>query len=162
MNGIKRRSTATLACLFVLVCAAALRTSGSNLAQSDPVNLDVRTSVADDSFDALRQQPVMVSVIRDGEVMKQTEAQLNSNARFSLPPGLYDLRLEGDGMITLVKRGIRVTYGEKTAIIGGPMRAGSGVRTIEYAAAGLSREEIAVRLAKLEAAVTELTKARQK
>ena len=162
MKERKSWSAAILASLFVLICVAALRTSGSTLAQGESINLDVRTSVADDSFDALRQQPVMVTVIKDGEVMKQTEALLNSNARFSLTPGLYDLRLEGDGMITLVKRGIHVTYGEKTAIIGGPMRAGSGVKTIEYATGGLSREEIAARLTKLEAAVAELTKARQK
>ena len=162
MNEKKSLSAAILACLFVLICAIALRTSISALAQEDQITLDVRTSVADDSFDALRQRPVMVSVIRDGEVVKQTEALLNSNARFSLPGGLYDLRLEGDGMITLVKRGIHVTSYEKTSMIGGPMRAGSGVKTIEYATGGLSREEIAARVAKLEAAVAELMKARQK
>jgi hypothetical protein len=38
------------------------------------------------------------------------------------------------------------------------MRAGTGVRTVEYAIGGLSREEIAARLAKLEAAMAELQK----
>ncbi len=95
-------------------------------------------------------------------MVKQKEARINSNATFSLPAGLYDVRLEGDGMQTLVKRGIHIKEGERTEIIGGPMRVGTGVKIIEYAAGGLSREEIAARLAKLEAGLAELQKARQK
>jgi hypothetical protein len=38
------------------------------------------------------------------------------------------------------------------------MRAGAGVRTVKYAIGGLSPEEIAARLAKLEAAMAELQK----
>ncbi|HEY3134654.1 MAG TPA: hypothetical protein VGL29_01270 [Blastocatellia bacterium] len=134
----------------------------SVIAQREAVTLDVRTSVLDASFQALKEIPLMVSVIKDGEVVKQKEARINSNATFSLPAGLYDVRLEGDGMQTLVKRGIHVKEGERTDIIGGPMRVGAGVKIIEYAAGGLSREEIAARLAKLEAGLAELQKARQK
>ena len=148
---------------FVLLILGAVPfTHRSALAQRDAVNLDVRTSVLNASFKALVEIPVMVSVIKDGEVIKQKEARINSSATFSLPAGLYDLRLEGDGMQTLIKRGIHVKEGERTDIIGGPMRAGTGVKIIEYAAGGLSREEIAARLAKLEAGVAELQKARQK
>lgn len=100
----------------------------------------------------------MVSVIKEGAVLKQREVHVNSSASFTLPAGLYDVRLEGDGMQTLVKRGIHVNEAERTNIIGGPMRVGPGVKTIEYATGGLSREEIAARLAKLEAAVAELQK----
>lgn len=103
----------------------------------------------------------MVSVIKDGAVAKQKEVHVNSSASFTLPAGLYDVRLEGDGMQTLVKRGIHVNEGDRTNIIGGPMRVGAGVKTIEYAPGGLSREEVAARLAKLEAAVADLQKARQ-
>ena len=118
--------------------------------------------VLDASFQALKEIPLMVSVIKDGDVVKQKETRINSNATFSLPAGLYDVRLEGDGMQTLVKRGIHIKEGERTEIIGGPMRVGTGVKIIEYAAGGLSREEIAARLAKLEAGLAELQKARQK
>jgi hypothetical protein len=86
--------------------------------------------------------------------------RINSNAHFVLPPGLYDIRLEGDGMRTLVKRGIHVKAGEETPVIGGPMVAGTGVKIVEYATGGLSREEMAARLAKLEAALAELQKSR--
>ena len=103
----------------------------------------------------------MVSVIKDGAVVKQREIQFNSSATFPLPAGLYDVRLEGDGMQTMVKRGIHVNEGERTNIIGGPIRAGTGVKIIEYATGGLSREEVAARLAKLEAVIADLPKPRQ-
>ena len=83
---------------------------------------------------------------------------MNSTARFSLPAGPFDVRLEGDGTETVVKRGIHVQAEEETTVIGGPMRAGTGVRIVEYAIGGLSREEIAARLANLEAAMAELQK----
>lgn len=123
-------------------------------------NLSLRTSVTEDSYQALRQVPVMVSVIRDGQVVKQMEMQLNSNTGFTLPAGLYDVRVEGDGMQTLVKRGIHVMAGDRTDMIAGPVRAGQGVKIVEYAAGGLSREEMAARLQKLEAAMAELMKSR--
>jgi hypothetical protein len=40
---------------------------------------------------------------------------------------------------------------------GKPIRAGQGVRTVEYATGGLSREEIAARLNELSAKVAALT-----
>jgi len=123
-------------------------------------NLSLRTSVAEDSYQALRQVPVMVSAIRDGQVVKQMELQLNANTGFTLPAGLYDVRVEGDGMQTLVKRGIHVMAGDRTDMIAGPMRAGQGVKIVEYATGGLSREEMAARLQKLEAQIAELMKAR--
>ena len=43
----------------------------------------------------------------------------------------------------------------------GMLLVGTGVKIIEYAAGGLSREEIAARLAKLEAAIADLPKPRQ-
>jgi len=136
---------------LLLICATASPNSGLVLAQRDTSSLDVRTSVEEASYQALKERPVMVSV----------EIQFNSNVAFPVPAGLYDVRIEGDGMQTLVKRGIHVNEGERTNMIGGPMRVGTGVKIIEYAAGGLSREEIAARLAKLEAAIADLPKPRQ-
>ena len=144
--------------IAVLVCAASSMNSGLALAQRDAPNLEVRTSVADASYQALKELSVMVSVIRDGEVVKQQEVRFNSSPGFSVPAGLYDVRLEGEGMQTLIKRGIHVNESGRTDIIGGPMRAGTGVKIIEFATGGLSREEIAARLAKLETAVADLQK----
>ncbi len=147
-------------CGLALVCSATLLNFSRVSAQGTTIDLKVRTSVADDSFEALKQRPVMVSVVKDGQVVKQMDALLNSSVSFSVPAGLYDVRLEGDGMQTLVKRGIHVKEGEDTSLIGGPMHKGVGVKVIEYATGGLSREEVAARLAKLETAVSELQKAR--
>ena len=152
---------AAFAMALLLICAFPATNITSAFAQRD-TSLDVRTSVADASYQALKEIPVMVSVIQGGEVVKQKEVRFNSNATFSLAAGLYDVRLEADGAQTMVKRGIHVNEGQRTDIIGGPMRAGTGVKIIEYATGGLSREEVAARLAKLEAGLAELQKARQK
>jgi hypothetical protein len=101
----------------------------------------------------------MVSAIRGGEVVKQQETVLPGSQELSdLPPGLYDVRVEGQGAVTDVKRGVHVFAGQELDV-SFVMHAGTGARTVEYAAAGLSREEVAARLAKLEAAVAELQKA---
>src|SRR2546423_68981 len=139
------------ACGLALVCSAVLLKPGPASAQRGTVNLHVRTSVADDSFEALKQHPVMISVVKDGQVVKQSEAAFNSSTGFSLPAGLYDVRLEGDGMQTLVKRGVHVNEGEATDLIGGPMHAGAGGEVGGYPARGVSRAEGAARLAQLEA-----------
>ncbi len=149
------------AAALVLICWGMLVIPEPAMAQGDEPNLYVATSVVQASYNALSETPIMISVIMNGEMVKQTEAQVNSNTRFTLPAGIYDIRLEGDGMQTLVKRGIQVKAGERSDAIGGPMRVGVGVKTIEYATGGLSREEVAARLAKLETAVAELQKARQ-
>jgi hypothetical protein len=147
--------------IALLVCATASLKSGLALVQKSTAFLDVQTLVEPASYQALIARPVMVSVIKDGAVVKQTELQLNSRTTFLLPTGVYDVRLEGEGIQTLVKRAIHVNEGERTNIIGGPMQVGTGVKTIEYATGGLSQEDFATRLAKLEAAVADLQKARQ-
>lgn len=151
-----------LAFVLLLVLAAGSSKPRLALAQKGSTNLDVRTSLLDASYQALKELPVMVSVISDGAVVHQREVHFNSSATFTLPAGLYDVRLEGDGMQTLVKRGIQVNEGDVTHVVGGPMRVGTGVKTIEFATGGLSREEVAARLAKLETAVADLQKTRSK
>src|SRR5437867_10928495 len=102
----KKLAIVVVSCLFAMTFTVGMRTSGAAFAQGQPT-LDVRTSVADDSYAALKENPIMVSVIRNAEIVKQREVLVNSNAAFALPQGLYDVRLEGDGMQTLVKRGFR-------------------------------------------------------
>lgn len=76
----------------------------------------------------------------------------NTQGLYELPPGLYDVRAEGQGAVTEVKRGVHVFAGQDLNV-NFVMHAGTGLRTVEYATGGLSREEVAARLAKLEAAV---------
>ncbi|HLG13459.1 MAG TPA: hypothetical protein VJH03_02895 [Blastocatellia bacterium] len=103
----------------------------------------------------------MISVLRDGAVVKQQEVEVSGlPPNFTLPVGVYDVRVEGDAIVTVVKRGVHVTAKDSTKVIA-PMRPGQGVRTIEYATGGLAREEVAARLAKLEAAVAHMQKAQQ-
>ena len=157
-----RNKAAVTTIAFVSLLAMATASSKPALAERESTNLDVRTSVFDASYQALKELPAMVSVINDGAVVKQREVHFNSSATFALSAGVYDVRMEGDGMQTLVKRGIHVNEGDVTHVVGGPMRAGTGVKTIEFATGGLPREEVAARLAKLETAVADLQKTRSK
>jgi hypothetical protein len=107
---------------------------------------------------ALQGRPVMVSAIRDGQVVAQQETPFNQDRGISpLQPGLYDIRAEGDGMVTEVKRGVHV-FPSRQLELYFEMHTGKGVHIVEYATGGLSREEVAARLTKLEAAVAQLQK----
>lgn len=143
----------TIRNISTLVLGASLALPVTAVAQK---NLNIRVGLAQASYEALRETPVMVSVIKDGTVFRQQESPINSTVSFTVPVGLYDVRLEGAGMETLVKRGIHVIAGETAQVVGGPMQAGAGVRIVEYATGGLAREEVAARLAKLDGEVAHL------
>jgi hypothetical protein len=76
----------------------------------------------------------------------------------NIPPGQYDIRVEGDGFQTVVKKGIQIVASGRYQTVIVDMRGGEGTRVIEYASGGLSRDEIATRLKKLEEAVADLQK----
>jgi hypothetical protein len=69
--------------------------------------------------------------------------------------GTYDVRVEGDGIVTEVKRGVTLA-GPKNMTLNFVVRPGQGVHVVEYATGGLAREEVAQKIAALEAAVAEL------
>ena len=107
----------------------------------------------------LQGRPVMISVIRAGQVVEQQETGLPTDRRINqVPPGVYDVRAEGDGMVTEDKRSVHV-FGNRELDLIFVMHAGKGVHIVEYAIGGLSREEVAARLEKLETAVAQLQKA---
>jgi hypothetical protein len=111
---------------------------------------------------ALSGRPAMVSAIRDGRIVQQSEANLTTGMEFntdSIKPGVYDIRVEGDGLVTEVKRGIHA-FGGQTTEITFQVKSGQGVHIVEYAVGGLPREEVAARLARLESQVAELSKPR--
>jgi hypothetical protein len=109
--------------------------------------------------EALHGTPVMISIIRDGAIVQQTEEWVNAEESFVLDPGLYDVRLEAPGVVTMVKRGITVTLGNTTTVVGGPLEAGKGLTIIEYATGGFTREELAERLTRLERAMRSVEEA---
>jgi len=152
----------TCGLLMALAVTAAVRVSRPVFAQQARGNLQVapQPDPTDASSKGLKGV-VMISVLRDGTVVKQSEVGVSGlPPNFTLPVGVYDVRVEGDGMVTMNKRGVHVTADDSTKVIV-PMRLGQGVRVVEYATGGLAREEVASRLAKLEAAVAQLQKGQQ-
>jgi hypothetical protein len=145
--------------LLALAPMALVHWSPSALAQQATGNLQV--AVEPDPTVASSKGlkgVVMISALMGGAVVKQQEVEVSGlPPNFTLAVGVYDVRVEGDGMMTVVKRGVHVTPQGSTKVIA-PMRPGQGVRTIEYATGGLAREEVAARLAKLEAAVAQMQK----
>jgi hypothetical protein len=104
---------------------------------------------------------VMVSCIRAGNVFDANETDGYWHAcRFEggLPPGTYEVRVEGEGVVTEMKRGILVTSGNRMHVTF-DMKAGKGVHIVEYATGPLPREEITSRLSAVEAALAKLTAA---
>jgi hypothetical protein len=100
----------------------------------------------------------MISVIQDGAIVTQTEVWVGNDEGIWLDPGVYDVRLEGEGVVTLVKRGVTITAVQQR-LIGGPLRPGEGLHIVEYATGGFTREELAERLMRLEAAMTRVQEA---
>lgn len=154
---VTERVAAIVVCAGLLVMAGSIPGHGRASAQVRPGSVYAQFPSGDAT---LQGRPVMLSAIRGGEVVNQQERTLwsDNNGLTSLTPGVYDLRAEGQGMVTEVKRGVHVFAGQELRV-SFVMRPGTGVRTVEYAAGGLSREEVAARLGKLEAAVAQLQKA---
>lgn len=153
---MKRTFMGILALIMVLFTLGFLRGIKPAIAQNEPTgSITVWYSAQKEE---LNGKPVMISIINNGAVIKQTEKNLSFAQGFDqLPVGTYEVRCEGEGMVTVVKRGILVLAKSATEVQC-HMTSGQGVHVVEYATGALSREEIAARLSKLEAAVEELKK----
>ncbi|REJ82743.1 MAG: hypothetical protein DWQ36_06575 [Acidobacteria bacterium] len=140
------QANTTLAGVLLLLC--------SSLAAADDDNrLFVVVKVADN---AIAGQPARASVVTpEGTLLDYSEELLERSPNVRsfildrLAPGVYDVRVEGEGLVTEVKKGVPVLAGrdEQVSVV---VRPGAGVHIVEYAVAGLSREEVAVRLQRLE------------
>jgi hypothetical protein len=108
------------------------------------------------SAPSLEGHPAMITVLRDGSVVAQGETTLRGeHALNRLEAGTDDIRVESDGAVTEVKRGVHVIAGQ-TLQLQFALHPGKGVHIVEYATGGLSREEVAARLNRLDAAVDSL------
>jgi hypothetical protein len=142
-------------CLALIL--AALGAQGAS-AQQTTGRVIVSVLVTDN---ALAKRPVMVSVISGGAIVEQEEiltdpAPNQSSAVLDrVPAGACDVRVEGDGMVTEVKKGVQVFAG-RDASLRAVVRPGTGVHTVEYATSAVPREEVAARLGRLEASTTAL------
>jgi len=132
----------------------ALLVGSSALAAQSTGSVETRFNSA---LAGTRNHSVMVSLIQNDGVVDQSETVIPSGHRFDVAPGTYDVRVEGDGVVTQVKKGVHVFAG-KTLNLEFVMRPGTGAEVTQYAAAVLSREEIEARLRKLEAQVSDLQK----
>ncbi|MCI0390426.1 MAG: hypothetical protein MOB07_16875 [Acidobacteria bacterium] len=165
-KGTKIAIVVSICLPVMLAVAAASQNSRRALAQPEPPG---RLNVALTATDyALKGRPVMISAINDGKIINQYEVlfidmggrAVTSTILDRLPPGACDVRVEGEGIITEVKRGAQV-YSGRDGYLQFVIRPGKGAHMVEYATGGLSREETAARIEKLEAAVAQLQKAVQ-
>ena len=132
----KQRPTIFFACglLLALIAIAALSEPFAALAQKNTGNLQVdpQPDRADTSSKTISTRVVMVSVLKDGAVVKQKETGMSDvPVNFTLPVGVYDVRVEGDEVTTVTKRGVHVTEGDSTNLLPS-MRSGQGVCECKY------------------------------
>lgn len=126
-----QRITIIFACwlLLALIMIVSIREPSPALAQQTTGNLQVdpQPDRADTSSKSLPTRVVMVSVLKDGAVVKQKETGMSDvPVNFTLPVGVYDVRVEGDEVTTSLKRGVHVTAGDSTNLLP-QMRSGQGV-----------------------------------
>jgi hypothetical protein len=113
----------------------------------------------------LDNQVVRISVLQEGELRQQVEARVQyprftactppsggtSPIGLYLPVGMYEVRVDGPGAITEIKRGIPVLPSSTSPGSGVlfDLRPGDGTRVVEYEASSFSRDEITGRLNEL-------------
>lgn len=149
------------AAIGALVGLTLLVFAATPLAAAEPVygRLWVKVKVADN---ALEDTPAMASAVRpDGALLDQGEGLLVKAPNWQsillerLPGGVLDVRVEAEGVVTEVKKGVHI-FTDRDNDVTFVVRPGQGVHIVEYAVAGLSREEVAARLGKLESETARL------
>lgn len=157
MRSVSRRPG--LVPIVVVSVLVGVIVSSALAAQSGTGRLYVVVKVSDNR---LVETPARASVTTpDGTLVDYDEELLvaapnvRSFALDKLPAGVLDVRVEGEGMVTEVKKGVPVFAGrdESVTVV---MRPGVGVHIVEFAVGGLSREEVATRLANLETETAKL------
>jgi hypothetical protein len=160
---VTMRARSSVRWIVTAAAAAAVAAIGTRIAGGQPPQQHSSIAVfLKVDVQALAGRPAMVSAIRDGRIVEQHEVDLTTGRAFesdSIKVGVYDIRVEGEGLVTEVKRGVHAFAGQKTDLTF-QMRPGKGVHIVEYATGALPREEIAARLEKLESQVAALAKAR--
>ena len=132
--------------LGVLVAVSAvvfLAASASGQAAKKPVGqVGVLSQLDEEALPELKGKVMTMTLFLDGKPVRQTDDTWNNEygyeAFWSVPPGIYDLRVEGEGAQTIVKRGILVVEDEKNEVkvAGEP---GSGCKVVTYGTAELGR-----------------------
>ncbi len=83
----------------------------------------------------LADRPVLVSITVNGKLFAQRELQVQSSNTVydfdGVPPGTCDIKFEGEGMQTVIKRGLQILPDTTNRVIA-DLRIGRGVKVIEY------------------------------
>ena len=91
------------------------------------LQVDPQPDSSDPAAAGITKRVVMVSVMKDQTVIKQKEVGMSDlPLNFTLPVGVYDVRIEGDGVATTWKRDVHVTADDSTNILP-TIRSGAGV-----------------------------------
>ncbi len=134
MNATVRIRTLILTCALIAAAAVIADAYYSASAQTadGSIKIDPIPDPADDSSKSIRSRIVMISILKDGSVLKQKEIGISDiPASWRLPVGVYDVRVEGDGVMTVSKSGIHITPKESTDLQV-PMRPGQGMCECKY------------------------------
>ncbi|HEU4464805.1 MAG TPA: hypothetical protein VFS53_07160 [Gemmatimonadota bacterium] len=146
---------ARVACALAVLGALSEAPAGLHAQETATIYAVLR--VADNQ---LAGMPAMVTFLQDGAIVDQGETVLTESPNTvsvgaqSRPVGSYDVRVEGEGFVTETKRGVQLNPRNLTLQF--VLRPGEGAHVVEFAEGGLAREEVAARIAALEAAVAEL------
>jgi hypothetical protein len=146
---------------LILAFAAAVVIPATSAAQTGSLNVHFARVTT-----APARVPALVSVLRDGRIVRQQEVVLEQGSAIwccirQLESGSYDVRVEGEGLVTQAKRGFLVIDGQDVSVTF-IVRPGRGMHVVEYSEGGLAREEVAVRLSALEAGLARVEGFRSK
>ncbi len=137
MKNLKLARYIALSFGLTMVAASAvwLREPSAVFAQKETgtLQVDPQTDKADPNpSKSLSTRVVMVSVLKDGAVVKQKETGMSDvPVNFTLPVGVYDVRVEGDEVRAITKGGVHVTAGDTTNVLPA-IRSGQGVCDCKY------------------------------
>lgn len=132
------------------------------------MRLDDVRSADDKAFMAVQERlvkrPVLVSLVAEGEVVRQKEVEIEKFAGTvfvwdKVPAGVYDVKFEGVGIETVVKKGFIVNADTCVHVVA-DLKAGTGTRVIEYNETERELKAVKARLEKIEAELAKLRKAK--
>lgn len=139
--------------LFLCLCLTAFAPA----AEKKPTG-KITAYIADPKDEKIAKVPVMVSILLDGKVAAQSEINMDSLQIFNdLPVGIYEVRAEGAGLGSIVKRGVAVTAKGDTEVRF-LMKAGKGATVIEYSTWKGGRDDLLDLMKRVEKALERLEK----
>ena len=134
-----RKWVPVLAVLVVLSAIALLTVMASAQAQKKATGtLHIVASLGQEVAAAVKGKSIVVTLLQDGKPVAQTDLLWGYYNNWNVETGIYELRGEGEGAQTIVRRGIFVGEGRTTDVqLNG--EPGTGCKVITYGTAELGR-----------------------